>query len=297
MILKINLSDENKMKEIFFQLNNLPHTLRYLNLMNKSFGSGWNSPLYTSYQIKKIDRDQSELNAQIESLNSSIDFFNKNQDFFQIKERFEMIDGVSDYHEILNVIHSKFEEYWNIFNVDSNYNLQNIVDINSHLGNINQMVHLIDTEVHYCGNKDSYEFYFSTHMGSESGNILYEDLADIDYDSFTLSVKFGDIFLGYSTVGKSIIHCWSDNDIEIVKSGKVSPQRVMSTNIIAYFNKPERNHLDILSRFYDWFDYNGLSDYCDKFDKKNSLGYLKIGELINHMSLSDSSILDNERAM
>lgn len=290
MILKINLKKNNTNEQILFELNDLPHTQRYVKLMNKSFNLGWNKPLYTSYQIKDANK-KDKLPYHIKSLNDSIDFFNFNQSEFKIEDKFLQVENQRDYHEILNKIHSQFEEYWSYFNVECIEKIKNLNEINFHLGNINQMVHLIDTEIHHCVNENSYEFYFSTHVGSEKGEIIYEQLKDIDYENFTLTTKFGDLFLGYSTVGKSLIHCWSDQDIEIIKSKKVSPQSVMSTNIIAYFNMPEREHLSVLSDFYRWFDENNLSDYYNKFDKRNSYGYLKIGELINEENLSNSEIL------
>ena len=105
-------------------------------------------------------------------------------------------------------------------------------------------------------------------------------LKEKDYSRFTLDCNFGDLLLGYGTTGKSLWHIYKDKDLKLLDDGhRPSPQREISTNIFAPFYKTDG--ATELHKTLEWLESNNIGARLniDLRDKKNSYGYIKIGDL------------------
>jgi hypothetical protein len=79
------------------------------------------------------------------------------------------------------------------------------------------------------------------------------------------SAQFGDMILGYHTVGKNIQHCYQDNDIELIKSGFLRPQMELGNEVLLIF--PAAYHPDsaknVALNIKQWVIDNQLESYVD----------------------------------
>jgi len=79
------------------------------------------------------------------------------------------------------------------------------------------------------------------------------------------SAQFGDLVLGYHTVGKNIQHCYQDNDVELVKSGFLRPQKELGNEVLLMFpaiNDPN-SAKDMAVKIREWVTDNQLEPYVD----------------------------------
>ena len=87
------------------------------------------------------------------------------------------------------------------------------------------------------------------------------------------------LYLGYTTIGKHLWHCVTDNDIEAVASGHISPQTTMSTEVIVRYQPPWESHKsqEAINRYNDscttqiikWLMDKALLDRIDINDKRH----------------------------
>ena len=79
------------------------------------------------------------------------------------------------------------------------------------------------------------------------------------------SAQFGDMVLGYHTVGKNIQHCYQDNDVELIKSGFLRPQKELGNEVLLMF--PATYHPNSANKvalaIKQWVADNQLESYVD----------------------------------
>jgi hypothetical protein len=244
----------------------------------------------TNYTNICLYKDKSfKLNEKYNELSTNINLFEKeNNNGFIFKYKFDLCD-ISDIK--LNRLHTEFEEYLSIFETGelltneynickrNNYELNEFPDIiKQYLNNINSLIHYLE-DIIISIKCDSKNFgYFSTYLYSEPycSPIL---LDDDEYDYFDINYEFGDLLLGYGTTGKSLYHVFKDNDLAILENGFVlSPQQYVTQNIISLFKESEKGYDE---KFKKWYDDNKIYEkYNIPFNKYNSSGYIKLGELL-----------------
>jgi hypothetical protein len=86
-------------------------------------------------------------------------------------------------------------------------------------------------------------------------------LEDADYEAFTVSRRFGDLFMAYGTLGKSLPHCFNDDDIELVRRGGVRPQLRASAELLAAFpseDTPPGYDARYRERYEAWCERRGV---------------------------------------
>jgi hypothetical protein len=193
----------------------------------------------------------------------------------------------------LNNLHSEFESYLIIFLKDTTFlptnelNKNNIILSNdydeayiiTYLNNINCLIHNLEQILHYTGST-AVSGFFSTYLYSEP-YVTNISIDDDEFSLFTVESKWGDLLLGYGTTGKSLYHIFKDNDLHLLeKSFNLSPQRVVTSNIMGMFSTTEENHF---YSFKKWCIENKLKELydIDYQDNKNSNGFIKLGELMN----------------
>jgi hypothetical protein len=107
--------------------------------------------------------------------------------------------------------------------------------------------------------------------------LLPEDYLEFD----TYSIEPGMLILGYDTIGKSLFHCYNDNDIDLIKQQMIRPKLTLSpaTNcyIAGQFEEMEPG------QYYKWCDDNNiLGKYgYNCRDPLHTGGYCVIGTPIN----------------
>lgn len=78
--------------------------------------------------------------------------------------------------------------------------------------------------------------------------------------------EFGDMVLGYHTVGKNTMHCYQDNDVALVKKGMVRPQKFIGPETMLMFRGWPRDVKETamtVTAMHKWVKDNKLESYVD----------------------------------
>jgi MoaA/NifB/PqqE/SkfB family radical SAM enzyme len=99
--------------------------------------------------------------------------------------------------------------------------------------------------------------------------------------AFSPFTRFGDLFLGYNTLGKSLLQVLQDNDKRAAINDDIVPQTDWSNEIFMHLKSSSDNPLTRI-RFYKLFKSLGLETHGYRFmDPDNNDGYAVIGTLLN----------------
>lgn len=107
--------------------------------------------------------------------------------------------------------------------------------------------------------------------------------------------EFGDMVLGYHTVGKNTMHCWQDNDIDLVKKGMVRPQKFIGPEVMLMFRGWPRDLKEpakIAQAMNKWVIDNNLESYVDMLLPENNIpGLPLVGKLQGNYTREEISDL------
>jgi hypothetical protein len=117
---------------------------------------------------------------------------------------------------------------------------------------------------------------------------VYESLHERDYRYFTQDLKFGELCMGYHTLGKDFAAVFGNNDLDCIMRKEVRPQRIANTEIITYLG-PTRTGVD--DSFRKWWTDNKIDSYGYSLeDPANAVGYLPIGRLLDWQTVSETDV-------
>lgn len=281
-------------KTIRFKLDESnPVAMKYAELISMVRESGESKVDYTSYFM--WTKDTYPTDSLKLKINESVKYFNENNGY---GAELEYVADVSQ--ENLNKLHFEFEHAANIYlpeellSSDHNKSLEkkepkcpDLDLLAFHLNNINNSIHALESALMLSDSQ--LNAYFSTYLRDMTRGNPSIPLEDDDYQKFTLQGSFGDLLLGYGTAGKNLFHVYKDNDINFFRNGnKPSPQRAITTNILAWFSDDVDHKLE-MERYLDWYrTQKVVENSTDLLDWKNAIGYIKIGKYIPPKSLQNS---------
>jgi hypothetical protein len=126
-------------------------------------------------------------------------------------------DPTIDHSELLNYLHLQFHEF-------SERKQDQTTDYTP-INELNVLIHKIEAVLQQgpmsCG------FYLDWQFSTAAPRVI--DIEDMElYQHWTVTRKFGDMLLGYHTIGKNLWMCYKDNDTELVKSGMFRQQQTIS---------------------------------------------------------------------
>jgi hypothetical protein len=191
-----------------------------------------------------------------------------------------------DHSDLLNYLHLQFHKFGE--------QGQNHSKDNNPLIELNFIIHNIESVLQNgpmsCG------FHLEWSYSTTIPRVI--DIEDMNlYKCWTLSRKFGDMTLGYHTIGKNLWMCYKDNDVDLVKSGMVRPQRTISSEVNLIFRGDVRRRWkdvhhtaknnDFL-RMCKWMESNNLTQYVDMSKPYNcAIGQPLLGRLISSYTYTD----------
>lgn len=113
---------------------------------------------------------------------------------------------------------------------------------------------------------------------------IYESLNEADYQYFTQDFKFGELYMGYHTLGKDFTAVYTNDDVDCVMRNEVRPQRIANTEIVTWFGPDLEGERD---KLHEWWTSKGLdaSGY-DLGNPTNAIGLLPIGRLVGWRGLN-----------
>lgn len=195
--------------------------------------------------------------------------------------------------DTLNRLHQEFhetEEHYRSYKDLSDYTRKQFIDVN-------YLIHSLENQnkfIHHLKNPNtSYNNYRVCKFGSVKNDERFgipvtDELVQYfkpQYSEFANRVK---LTLGYSTIGKDLGHCVIDNDVEVVKSGLLRPQKyirgehmwIQTIYRIRTEKQVKEYQNNILERTKKWVSDNNLSQYVDlddphhKYTHKPELAYV-----------------------
>ncbi len=115
-------------------------------------------------------------------------------------------------------------------------------------------------------------------LGNRTRHELYED----DFKYFRFGHKFGDLTAHYCEVGKQIYDVYRDID-EVVGEENIRPFKFMSADFDLFLGAEPNPQINYYQEreFHDWM----IPEDIEPWNKKNSLGYLVLGQLIQDARL------------
>lgn len=235
------LDADNKKHIIPFKLytNDLVTRWKNLILKNQRLGDKELRSYFINYTFKDIGVIQTKLNDIITIINSEYD-----------KQLPTYMDVDTLKEEVLNHLHEEFEIYGTRVDdliLTDNYS-QTIHD--SFL-RLNELIHLCE-EVIYSVKLNPplppmsvlFDFYPQTE---------FESLLERDKLHLTSEFKWGNLYLGYNTLGKDWLKICLDNDLEVIERDMVKPQIRFSAESWINFGPDDFQNTNI-NTFVNWYE-------------------------------------------
>jgi hypothetical protein len=110
------------------------------------------------------------------------------------------------------------------------------------------------------------------------------ELSDDDYKNFTLVKNFGEVYINYCEVGKSLYDLYRDND-DVIGEDNIRPLRCYSADFKIHFHTTTQQHADnILNKMNKWWhtNHNYLSSLgFYQNNPKNSIGNIPVAKIVD----------------
>jgi len=184
--------------------------------------------------------------------------------------------------EILNTLHKCFEEMRGSILSPGEYYLSAPTDVRRAIEDYNVLIHKTEDILNAVKNHTS-----SPRMVLTFNERQRHELEDDDYNYFNLDTNFGEVYINYCEVGKTLWDVFRDAD-GIIGDHNIRPLKWYSADMkICFFNN---SHKSKINKFWQWFDEN--SSFLNKLgfikhDKKLSLGNIPVAHIITDKPKSE----------
>jgi len=286
---------QEKQVRFYFKLNDGSNLSLTYNLDPTSLRERWITQVknklnekdhYYDFKISNKTKTDSEylmrrLNRVIESIN---ELYDDTLPLFKITSEID--------RDILNYLHEEFEEYgarleqYDPFlfpgGVGDHFNKE----LHDLWLRLNQWIHITETALIEDGtNFPNFSCLVNIHP-IEIGKKLQ------DYDKLFLDTMFrwGELYLGYNTLGKDYLHTFVDNDVRVVTHNQVKVQEYFSPEIWLNFGPSYRNKKVQEMLFYDW--YKSLPSSVKEAIPIDNLSKLALGRYYMGSLILDKRFLD-----
>ena len=274
----IHLDNGQQSAELEYEILDNPISRVWCNLVSTHLADPRNTIPYKSQWFKDIYvnnvetrcRYWTELRTLVIQLNDTVDFLD-----LPVPVEFEEINLSNPANAILNFLHYEF------------HRLEEQGLKHPALGRLNMLIH--ETEELFTAGKINNliqypraGFYLQT--PSFLNYIDFDTNVEENASYWNYIPNYGDLTIGYHTVGKNIYHCCVNDDVSLVKSDMVRPQKNISTETVLTFSKlpvtKERALEKMRGRVLDWVSNNNLTQYIDMARPEHNLfGQPLIGRL------------------
>lgn len=237
---------------------------------------------YDTLSVETYLQCQEELNGVISSINESYpEYTIPSELILEVDENKTQLDK-------LNALHEYFEDTSKLNDASENKSQEMYV----FLDRINFLVHRLERG--YGGHDQKLTVVRC------AGPDVYYKLKDEDYEYFE-EVRPNVLYIDFATVGKDFYACFHTNDVELIKSNKVSPQGYikpcMNFTISSKVFSDERydnDHITIKEKARVWLEENNLTEFTSVDLPKNTNGRIRLGTLSEHISFDSFDTLTRQ---
>ena len=194
-----------------------------------------------------------------------------------------------DSRPILNYLHFEFHRFEEML-AGKMVGYDPLIQLNVEIHKLEAMISRINdqkTSLLSCG-----FFLHGNRMNSLTGGDYVVPISDPSlYQYWNYDDDFGDLVLGYHTVGKNIHHCWIDNDQDLIRRGFVRPQTTISNEVVLLFRGNDRYvggcELTV-KQIHQWIRDNDLEQHVDlSRPEHNVAGRPFLGHIVGNYSRDD----------
>jgi hypothetical protein len=266
---KITLANPNDFSdtyELLFDLDDTPIVEKWkqkINLVNKL-----NIPIDNPTRFYGMNSAEEDAKISIDLINKNIQTINS---FKPLIDR--TMTSISD-TDTLNLLHHVFEEYHGLLNEqNSDFWLSAPPDVRKALCDLNINVHRVEN-VHDNNISRLVVTYFA---------LPKTDKLDIDdYNNLDWHFNFGDLFLNYVEVGKTLEDLWRDDD-QYIHHDAFKPWEHYSADFTVRLHNNLHNADITYDKCWKYFEKN--SNFFEKLgypykDIRLNPGFIKLGKLI-----------------
>ena len=209
-----------------FELNDNTITKRWSDLV--LLAQALRYPIDDPHRFYGFDLPEVERDKALALINNCIDQINSHQQI--IDRKLEHVDD----QDTLNYLHHVFEEYHGLLDQqDTDFWMGCPPYVKQALANLNVYVHRCESAI------DSQPRMVVTYYGLPKACRLEES----DYQLFTPYAEFGDLYLNYVEIGKTLSDLWHDQD-RYIHDDAFQPFQRFSADFAIKFHDIDRSYRD-----------------------------------------------------
>lgn len=171
----------------------------------------------------------------------------------------------------LNQLHEKFEEYGENSSSDDPKSWYRGKKVHGLWLQLNVLIHIIEnallTKDQTFPNYSALVTVFPPYPGKE--------LEERDKIFLTTEFSWGNLYLGYNTLGKDYMHVCLDKDTRVITNNMVKVQSMYSSEVWLCFHEKPELLKEVETQFYKW--YESLDDETKKMIPEKDLNKLSLG--------------------
>jgi hypothetical protein len=283
----LTLSSGSDQKDLYFDIFDCTIAQKWAKEVNKNLSIHENDR-FINWPRSKKDRQYyvSELNKQMQIVE---DYAPNSVPFFLT------IEAVNQHS--FNVLHKFFEEARGPSEEGTEFFNNAPRQVQIAISRFNIMIHEFENFIH---NELKNSIHPESRLIVTFNDRLRYDLADEDYNYFTVKWIFGQVYINYCEVGKGIIDVIMDND-SIIGNSAIKPLRYYSADFqVKFFRSMNDIEHERLLQFIK-HKFNSKKEFFKNlgftFDKKLSIGLIPVAELNRNdsgfASMTDLEIINS----
>ena len=252
----------------------------------------------TFVDLKIANKTAKDIDYLIDKINEIITGINAYYD----KQLPLFTDTTTLDHEILNYLHEEFENYGERHDAETYKNPRanpNIwpgpkfkPEFHDLWLKLNEYIHIIETAISPSDDELFLNFSCLVHVYPP---VQGEPIQEIDKLFLDANFKWGELYLGYNTLGKDYSHAMHDDDVRVITNDQVKVQEYFSTEAWLNFTEGDVSSKSTESRLWAWYERQEQS-VKDKIPLDNLnklvLGRYHIGSLIYNESFEKYDVTD-----
>lgn len=254
MKLIVTLTNGHECKELIFSVYKTSIAQRWASEIKKNY------PLYETSRFQSWPGSEKDLSYYLSQLQQQIDTVNNYKNN-------TITSNVSSDQNTLNYLHKFFEDLRGEINTGSTFYNAAPDSVKNAVNMFNVLIH--ETE-HLIRSSDT-----PTLIGTFKDRPRIP-LSEKDYEYFTFKWKYGEVYINYCEVGKTLLDVFKDQD-NYIGHDNVRPQEFYSADFMIKFGfeLAEEYHVQRLMKFNEWYSTQNYSF------KHRSLGMIPVA-IIEH---------------
>jgi hypothetical protein len=272
--------------DLFYDLHDTSLRERWINQINAR-----NAEPGTFLDLKIANKTLDDIDYLINKINEVIVGINAYYD----KQLPVFTDTTKIDRELLNYLHEEFELYGERHEqiiIKEKRHIVSPVDPNVWPGirfkkefhdlwlKLNEYIHIIETAL--ATNHDDIFLNFSC-LVHVYPPVIGDPIQEVDKLFLESNFKWGQLYLGYNTLGKDYIHAMNDDDVRVITNDQIKVQTHFSTEVWLNFTEGANPSKLEESKFWAWYNKQEQS-VKDKIPMDNlnalGLGRYHIGSIV-----------------